>query len=82
MSYDSLGFASCEYCHAEFRLFTIFKKDMGGLAKAWKRKHEFKCKKRTPKQRRQWAKPYAGKSYLDSSIVVDLNHAAFKDIEP
>lgn len=80
MSYDSLGYASCEYCHAEFRLFTIFKKDMGGLAKAWKRRHERKCKNRTPSQRRQWARPYIGKSSVDSSIVVDIEHSAFKDL--
>jgi hypothetical protein len=78
MAIDNLGFASCSHCGAEFRLFTIFNRDMGGLCKAWKRKHEFKCKDRTPEQRLKWAKPYIGKNRHESSIVVDLGNKGFK----
>jgi len=77
MGYDSLGYASCQYCGAEFRLFTIFPRDMGGLARAWKIRHERKCKNRTPAQRLRWAKPYIGKDRYESSLVVDLTHPGF-----
>lgn len=77
MSYDSVGYACCSYCGAEYRLFTIFKKDMNGLAKAWKWRHERKCSRRTPAQRVKWAKPYVGKDRYESSLVVDLEHPGF-----
>ena len=78
---DAVGHAHCAYCGADFRLFTIFNRDMQGLCKAWKNRHERRCKTRTPDQRRKWAKPYAGKDRVDSSIVVDLDHPGFKDVE-
>lgn len=77
MSVNNLGMSTCEHCGAEYRLFTIFNRDMQGLCKAWKGRHEFACSKRTPEQRLKWAKPYAGKDRYDSSIVVDLSHAGF-----
>lgn len=36
---------------AQIRLFTIFNRDMGGLARSWRTKHERACKQRMPKQR-------------------------------
>lgn len=71
---DNSGHASCRYCGAEFRLFTIFNRDMSGLCKAWKSKHEFRCKDRTISQRLKWARPYVGKDRYESSIVIDLSH--------
>lgn len=77
MGINNTGYACCRHCGAEFRLFTIFNRDMQGLAKAWKHKHEHKCVSRTPEQRLKWAKPYLGKDKLESSIVVDLGHEGF-----
>jgi hypothetical protein len=67
----------CEHCGAEFRLFSIFNRDMQGLCTAWKSRHERTCKNKTPEQRLKWAKPYIDKDRHESSIVVDLNHPGF-----
>ena len=69
--------ATCKHCGAEFRLLTIFNRDMQGLCNAWKHKHEFACDKRTPLQRVKWAKPYLGKDRFESSLVVDSTHPGF-----
>ena len=37
------------------------------------------CEKRTPAQRRAWAKKYVGLDTTESSIVVDLTHPGFVD---
>lgn len=79
MGLNNVGFASCQHCGAEFRLFTIFNRDMQGLCKVWKRRHERACKTRSPGQRRAWAKQYVGKDATDSSLNVDLGHAGFKE---
>lgn len=76
---DNCGFACCQHCGSEFRLFTIFNRDMQGLCRAWKRKHEFACKIRTPAQRKKWAAKYLGKDRCESSLVVDLAHPGFVD---
>lgn len=81
MGNNNYGFARCSHCGAEYRLFTIFNRDMQGLCKAWKGRHEHACEKRTPAQRRKWAKPYIGKDTVDSSIVVDMTHRGFADRE-
>jgi hypothetical protein len=75
---NNLGFATCKYCGSEYRLFSISNRDMQGLVKAWKNKHEWKCQSRTPEQRLKWAKPYIGKGRLDSSIIIDLEHDGMK----
>lgn len=72
------GCSVCAYCGAEYRLFTIFNRDMQGLTKAWKKRHQRACKNRTPEERRKWAKKYAGKGELESPIVVDLAHEGFR----
>lgn len=77
MGVNNTGYACCDHCGAEFRLFTIFNRDMQGLAKVWKRRHERACAKRTPAQRLAWARPYVGKDRTDSSIVVHTSHAGF-----
>lgn len=77
MSVSNQGMAYCTHCGAEYRLFTIFNRDMQGLCKAWKQRHEHACVARTPEQRRKWARPYIGKDRYDSSIIVDLNHPGF-----
>lgn len=79
---NNTGYAMCTHCGAEFRLFTIFNRDMDALCKIWKRRHERGCAKRTPKQRRAWAKPYASKDSTESSIVIDLQHPGFMDDLP
>ncbi len=79
MACDNHGDARCRYCGAEFRLFSIFNRNMQALCNGWKTRHERKCKSRTPGQRRTWAKPYIGKDRYESSIVVDLNHSGFQD---
>jgi len=81
MGNNNYGFVRCYHCGAEYRLFTIFNRDMRGLCKEWKVRHEFACEKRTPVQRRKWAKPYIGKDAVDSSIVVDMSHPGFADRE-
>jgi len=63
-------------------LFTIFNRDMQGLCKVWKRRHERVCSKRTPKERRQWARPYTGTDRFESAITVDLSHVGFIDAPP
>lgn len=75
---NNLGCSTCRFCGAEYRLFTIFKKDMQVLTDIWKRRHERGCEIKTPKQRLAWAKPYIGKDRYESSIVVDLEHTGFK----
>lgn len=77
MSNNALGLSRCRHCGAEYRLFTLTNKDMQGLTKSWQSRHEYACAKRTPKQRRAWAKPYIGKDSIESSIVVDLDHPGF-----
>lgn len=79
MGINSTGNASCQFCGAEYRLFTIFNRDIQGLCKVWKRRHERACGKRTPAQRRQWARKYAGKDSTESSLTVDLSNAGFVD---
>lgn len=78
---NNLGMSSCDFCGAEFRLFTIFNRDMQGLCKVWKRRHERRCKSRTPSERRKWARKYAGLDRTESSLTVDLSHAGFQDKE-
>ena len=73
------GYSKCEHCGAEYRLFTICNKNMQGLCKAWKDRHERACAKRTPTKRRSWAAKYKGLDHLDSSIVVDYSHVGFSD---
>lgn len=84
MANNNFGMAVCTHCGAQFRLFTIFNRDMQGLCKAWKRRHERGCAKRTPDQRKKWARPYVGKASEESTIVVDMSHAGFKspDTQP
>lgn len=82
MGINNTGYACCKHCGAEFRLFTIFNRDMQGLCKVWKRRHERACAKRTPAQRRHWARPYAGKDQSESSLTVNLSHAGFGDLPP
>ncbi len=79
MGASSTGFAFCTHCGAQFRLFTIMNRDMEGLCKAWKGRHERACKKRSPAERRKWARPYVDKSSIESSILVDLTHTGFQD---
>lgn len=79
MGTNNTGHATCDHCGAELHLFTIFNRDMQGLAKAWKRRHERGCANRTAKQRLAWARPYIGKDRFESSIVVDVQHAGFSD---
>lgn len=79
MGVSNTGHAICKFCGAEFRLFTIFNRDMQGLCKAWKGRHERTCKKRTPAQRRRWARPYAHKDQAESSLTVDLSHPGFQN---
>lgn len=81
MGFDNCGYVCCDHCGAEFRLFTIFNRDMQGLARGWKRRHERGCKNRTPEQRVRWAKPHIDKDRCESSIVVDLTHSGFKTTE-
>lgn len=77
---NNTGYAQCAHCGAEFRLFTIFNRDMQALCKNWRRRHERTCVERTPKQRRAWAKKYVGLDTTESSIVVDLGHAGFQPL--
>lgn len=79
MGISNTGCAFCDHCGSEFRLLSIMNKDMGGLVKAWKRRHERACSKKTPAQRRKWAKKYEGKDRYESSLVVDMNNDGFKD---
>lgn len=73
------GSSKCRYCGAEYRLFTIFNRDMQGLCKAWKARHERGCENKTPAQRRAWAKKFVDKDDTESNITVDLEHPAFQD---
>lgn len=77
MGVSNTGFARCNYCGAEFRLFTIFNRDMQGLAHAWKIRHERVCQFKTPEQRRKWAKKHEGKDRYESSLTVELDHPGF-----
>ena len=79
MGISNTGFSSCKHCGAEYRLFTIFNRDMQGLCRAWKRRHENRCAKRTPAERRAWAKKYVGLDTTESSITLDLQHEGFQD---
>lgn len=78
---DNAGVAHCIHCGSEFRLFTIFNRDMQGLCNVWKRRHEAACLERTPEERRKWAKPYVGKDRFESSLVVNLSDPGFLDRE-
>jgi hypothetical protein len=78
MGINNTGSATCKHCGSEFHLFSIFNRDMQGLAKAWKRRHERGCAERTAKQRLAWARPYLGKDRCESSIVIDPGHPGFQ----
>jgi hypothetical protein len=52
---------------------------MDALCKIWRRRHERGCERRTPAQRRKWAKKYEGLDSSESSIVVDMTHPGFID---
>lgn len=73
---DNSGMATCKHCGSQFRLFSISNRDMSGLCRGWKTKHEFKCKQRTPLQRRTWAKPYLIEG-ADRAITINLEHPGF-----
>lgn len=77
---NNLGSAVCNHCGACFRLFTIFNRDMQGLCKAWKRRHERACAARTPSERRKWARKYDGKDSLGSSLTLDPAHSGFQEL--
>ncbi|MHA6823960.1 hypothetical protein ACQUKI_20850 [Ralstonia pseudosolanacearum] len=79
MGINTTGYACCQHCGAEYRLFTIFNRDMQGLCKVWKQRHERTCAKKTPMQRRWWARKYQGKDQWDSALTVDMNHKGFKE---
>lgn len=74
---DALGESYCSFCGATYKLFTISNRDMQGLTKAWKGRHERTCRNRTPKERLKWAKKYIGKDSTESSITVDTDHEGF-----
>lgn len=74
---DNAGMARCRYCGAEYRLFSIFNRDMQGLCKAWRSRHERACSVRTPLERRKWARKYEGKDRYESSLIIDLTHEGF-----
>lgn len=78
MGVNNTGYACCCICGAEYRLFTIFNRDMQGLCKVWRGRHERACGKRTPAERRAWAKAYVGKDSTESSLTVDLSHPGFQ----
>ncbi|MFL1449149.1 hypothetical protein ACI77O_12210 [Pseudomonas tritici] len=78
---NNLGNARCDHCGSEYRLFTIFNRDMQGLCKGWRKRHERGCASKTPAQRRAWAKKYAGLDSYESSITVDLDHPGFREIQ-
>lgn len=75
------GSARCSHCGAEYRLFTIFNRDMQGLCKAWRGRHERACAAKTPAQRRAWANQFAGMDTTESIITVDLEHPGFHEIQ-
>lgn len=79
MGINTTGYACCKHCGAEYRLYTIFNRDMQGLCKVWKHRHERACRMKTAAQRRQWARKYAGKDRFESALTVDLAHAGFRD---
>lgn len=79
MGVNNTGSAHCKFCGAEYRLFTISNRDMQGLCKVWKRRHEGSCEKRTPTERRNWANKYVGKDSTESSVTVDLTHKGFTE---
>lgn len=79
MGINNTGDATCRHCGARFHLFTIFNRDMQGLANVWRRRHERACASRSPEQRRKWARPYADKDETESSLTIDLRHPGFQD---
>ena len=81
MGVNNTGSATCDFCGAEYHLFTIFNRDMQGLCKAWRRRHERACRDRTPAERRKWARPYIRRDRSESSLIVDLLHPGFRDIQ-
>lgn len=76
---SNAGMSYCSYCGTQYRLFTIFNKNMQGLTKAWKTRHERTCRHRSPEQRRAWARKYEGLGMLDSAITVELSHKGFQE---
>lgn len=80
MGIDNLGSATCNHCGSTIRMFTIFNRDMGGLARSWRNKHSLVCAKRTPKQRLKWAMSQLKKGE-SSAIEVNLDHEGFKGDE-
>lgn len=79
MGVGNTGMSYCNHCGAQFRLFSIMNKDMQGLCKVWKKRHERGCAAKTPAQRVKWAKKFIGKDKVESSITVDMNHPGFAE---
>ncbi len=74
------GTAQCSHCGAKYRLVTEHNRDMQRLCKAWLSRHERPCATRTPEQRRAWAQKYVEKTFTESSLTVDLDHAGFRTL--
>lgn len=79
---NNTGYAECSDCGSEYRLFTIFSRNMQALWKIRKRRPERGGLKRTPAERCAWARKFAGKDSSESSPVVDLAHPEFQDEVP
>ncbi len=79
MGINNSASAYCRHCGSEYHLFTIFNRDMGGLVKVWKRRHEFACAKRSPAQRRRWAKKYLNRPEGESALIVHPDHPGLND---
>lgn len=81
MGVNSVGTATCRHFGAVYRLFTFFNRDMQGLCKVWRRRHERGCQARTPAERRKWARRYIALAD-ESSITIDLTHPGMMDTQP
>jgi uncharacterized C2H2 Zn-finger protein len=69
----------CPHCGAVFSVLSIFNRDVRCMTRGWLKRHSWKCKERTPAERRKWAKPYIGKDRVDSALVVDMEHPGMID---
>lgn len=73
----SNAWEACKHCGASLRLHSIFDRNLSGLARYWKIKHERVCVWRTPRERMKWARRFLKRGY-DTSITIDEQHPGMR----
>ena len=75
MGYSLTASATCPHCGATYHAVTVHNKDMRFVVKAWKKRHKIECEKRTPADRRKFAK----RKRKTDAITFNFEHPGMVD---